>query len=218
MLLQFALLAALGAACAGCSAPPINTALAAENPANPDAASVPFVRPVNVLAQGAAPQTSLPPAAMHAAGGSMPGIDMSGGMAGMGQGPMPGNSHAHGEDAAMPGMQMAKATPADAGQASAIGTVKSVNSVKHSLKLVHQPIKALGWPSMTMEFTVAPSVRLSAIKPGDRIQFMLGRSDAAGNRQVLELKPLPGSSHSQASMPGMNHSSMPAMKMPGDPQ
>ncbi len=78
MLLQFVLLAALGAACAGCSAPSVNTALAADNPANPDAASVPFVRPGNVLADGAAPQTSIPSTAMHMAGSAMPGMNMPG--------------------------------------------------------------------------------------------------------------------------------------------
>jgi hypothetical protein len=98
------MLAALGAACAGCSAPSINTALAADNPANPDAASAPFVRPVDVLAEGAAPQTSIPSTEMHMAGGSMPAMDMSGGMAGMGHSSVAGMSPpSPGNDAAMPG-------------------------------------------------------------------------------------------------------------------
>jgi hypothetical protein len=72
------MLAALGAACAGCSAPATDTALAADNPANPNAAPAPFVRPANVLAEGAASQASIPPAPMHLPGGSMPGMTMPG--------------------------------------------------------------------------------------------------------------------------------------------
>jgi Cu/Ag efflux protein CusF len=219
MLLQFVLLAALGAACAGCSAPSVNTALTADNPANPDVASVPFVRPVNVLAEGAAPQTSIPSTAMHMAGSSMPGMDMSGGMTGTGHHSMAGMSASpQGSDVAMPGMKMAQATPPAAGQANAVGTVNAVDAAKHSVNVTHQPIKALGWPSMTMDFPVASSVDLSAIKPGARIAFTLGRPDADGNRQVVQLKPMPGSTASQSGMPGMGHGSMPGMKMPGDPQ
>jgi Cu(I)/Ag(I) efflux system protein CusF len=211
MLLQFVLLAALGAACAGCSAPSINTALAADNPANPDAASVPFVRPVDVLAEGAAPQTSIPSTAMHMAGGSMPAMDMSGGMAGM----SPSSPR---NDAAMPGMKMAQATPPGAGQANAVGTVNAVDTAKHSVNVTHQPIKALGWPSMTMDFPVASSVDLSTTKPGARIAFTLGRPDADGNRQVVQIKPMPGSAASQSGMRRVDHGSMPGMTMPGDPQ
>jgi uncharacterized protein involved in copper resistance len=97
MLPQFVMLAALGAACAGCSAPSTNIALAADNPANPAAASVPFVRPVNVLAEGAAPQTTIPPATMHMAGGSMPGMSH----AAASDAPMPGMDHG-----SMPGMKI----------------------------------------------------------------------------------------------------------------
>jgi Cu(I)/Ag(I) efflux system protein CusF len=219
MLLQFVLLAALGAACAGCSAPSINTALAADNPANPDAASVPFIRPVDVLAEGAAPQTSIPSTAMHMAGGSMPTMDMSGGMAGMGHSSMAGISPSSpGNDAAMLGMKMAQATPPGAGQANAVGTVNAVDTAKHSVNVTHQPIKALGWPSMTMDFPVASSVDLSTTKPGARIAFTLGRPDADGNRQVVQIKPMPGSAASQSGMRRVDHGSMPGMTMPGDPQ
>jgi Cu/Ag efflux protein CusF len=219
MLLQFVLLAALSAACAGCSAPAINTALTADNPANPDAASVPFVRPVNVLAEGVAPQTSIPSTAMHMAGSSMPGMDMSSGMAGMGHRSMAGMSPSlPGSDVAMPGMKMVQGTPPGAGQANAVGTVNAVDAAKHSVNVTHQPIKALGWPSMTMVFQVVSSVNLSTIQPGDQVAFTLGRPDAEGNRQVVQLKPVPKSAGGHGGMPGMGHGSMPGMNMPGDPQ
>jgi Cu/Ag efflux protein CusF len=210
MLPKFVMLAALGAACAGCSAPSTSSALAADTPANPDAASVPFVRPANVLAQGAAPQTTIPPATMHMAGGSMPGMDMSEAV--------PGTSRAGAGDAPMPAVAMAQSTAPGTGRADAVGTVNTVNAARRSLNLTHQPIKALGWPSMTMDFPVAPSVDLGAIKAGDRIGFTLGQPDADGNRQVVQLKPMPRSTGRQRAMPAMAHSSMPGMKMPGDAQ
>ena len=213
MLVRFVLLAALGAACAGCSAPSSRTALAADDPANPDAASAPFVRPVNVLADSAAPQTSMPSPAMPMASGSTRGMAVSGGMAGMGQGSMSGTSYAPGGDAAMPATRMTEATPRAAGQANAVGTVNAVDAARHAVNVTHGPIKALGWPSMTMDVPVGPSVNLSAIKPGDRIAFTLGRPDADGNRQVVQLKPVPGSDAGQGGKPGLDRSSM-----PGEPQ
>ncbi len=136
----------------------------------------------------------------------------------MGQGSMPGMPHAAASDAPMPGMKMARAAPVAAGEANAVGTVNAVDAAKHSVNVTHQPIKALGWPSMTMDFPVTSSINLSAIKPGDRISFTLGRPDADGNRQVVQLKPVPGSAGGQGGMPLMGHGSMPGMKMPGDPQ
>ncbi len=88
-------LAAAGALCAGCAAPAFQTTLSLDDPANPAAASVPFVRPVNVLAAGALPAIAAPSSAVPIARGSMqgmpmPGAPMSGTMPGMDHGPMPG--------------------------------------------------------------------------------------------------------------------------------
>ncbi len=164
-LVHLAFVAALGAACGGCSASAINTALADDNPANPNAAAVSFVRPVNLLTAGATPVTTVPSTAMHMEGDSMPGMD-HGAMAG--------------------GMQMAQAT---ANRATATGTVNSVDPAKHTINITHEPIKALGWPTMTMDFPVAPSIDLNAVKPGEKIGFTLGRPDADGNRRIEQLKP-----------------------------
>jgi Cu(I)/Ag(I) efflux system protein CusF len=161
MLVQLGLLAALGAACGGCSAPVVNTSLALDNPANPDAASVPFVRPVNLLASRTTPTTTVPSTAMQMGGGSMAGMD-----------------HA--------GMAMAQASNS---RPTATGTVNAVDTAKHSLNVSHEPIKALGWPSMTMEFPVARSIDLSAIKPGEKIGFTLGLPDAQGNRRIEQIQP-----------------------------
>jgi Cu/Ag efflux protein CusF len=53
------------------------------------------------------------------------------------------------------------------------GTVNSVDPAQHKVNLSHNPIPEIGWPAMTMEFPVAPSVDLKAIKPGSRVNFTI---------------------------------------------
>jgi Cu(I)/Ag(I) efflux system periplasmic protein CusF len=53
------------------------------------------------------------------------------------------------------------------------GTVNSVDPAQHKVNLSHNPIPEIGWPAMTMEFPVAPSIDLKAIKPGTRVNFAI---------------------------------------------
>ena len=53
------------------------------------------------------------------------------------------------------------------------GTVTAVNAAQHRVGLQHEPIPAIGWPAMSMEFAVAPSVNLQAIQPGSRVNFSI---------------------------------------------
>ena len=53
------------------------------------------------------------------------------------------------------------------------GTVNSVDPAQHKVNLSHNPIPEIGWPAMTMEFPVAPSIDLQAIKPGTRVNFTI---------------------------------------------
>jgi Cu/Ag efflux protein CusF len=67
-------------------------------------------------------------------------------------------------------MQMALAGQNDA---HGTGTVNSVDPAQHKINLSHQPIPEIGWPAMTMEFPVAPSIDLKPIKPGTRVNFTI---------------------------------------------
>ncbi|KJS38326.1 MAG: hypothetical protein VR70_10220 [Rhodospirillaceae bacterium BRH_c57] len=58
---------------------------------------------------------------------------------------------------------------------SGTGTVNAVDPAKRTVNLTHQPIAALGWPAMTMDFAVAEGVDLGALKKGDKIAFTLSR-------------------------------------------
>lgn len=55
----------------------------------------------------------------------------------------------------------------------ATGKVVSVDAGKRTIKMKHDPIEALGWPVMTMLFTVDSDVDLSGYKEGDAVSFTL---------------------------------------------
>lgn len=59
------------------------------------------------------------------------------------------------------------------------GKVNAVDPVKYVINLTHGPIAALGWPGMTMDFGVLPSVDLSKVKTGDTVAFTVSK-DARG--------------------------------------
>ena len=66
-----------------------------------------------------------------------------------------------------------EAAPAAGGMTEGTGKVISVDAEKHVIKLKHDPIKSLGWPTMTMNFTADSSVDLSSVKEGDAVSFAL---------------------------------------------
>jgi Cu(I)/Ag(I) efflux system protein CusF len=71
---------------------------------------------------------------------------------------------------------VAQATEKVAGQ----GVVKGVNKEDHKLKIAHEPIPALQWPSMVMTFNVTPSVDISSLPTGAKITFTLSKGASGG--------------------------------------
>jgi Cu(I)/Ag(I) efflux system membrane fusion protein len=57
------------------------------------------------------------------------------------------------------------------------GVVHSVDAEGRQVNLTHDPIPALGWPAMTMDFKVAEGVALSGLRPGAKVRFNLKRLD-----------------------------------------
>lgn len=53
------------------------------------------------------------------------------------------------------------------------GTVQAVMAEHNMLTLDHQPIEALGWPAMSMDFLVDKTVDLTNLQVGDQIKFEL---------------------------------------------
>lgn len=55
------------------------------------------------------------------------------------------------------------------------GTINSVDLENRKVNVSHEPIPALGWPSMTMDFAVADSVDLAALMIGKKVGLMLAK-------------------------------------------
>ena len=85
-------------------------------------------------------------------------------------------------------MQMAHEGHSDA---HATGTVNSVDPAQRKINISHEPIPAIGWPAMTMDFPVAPSVDLKAIKPGSRVNFTIEQGKS-GMYEIQSVQPAGG--------------------------
>jgi Cu/Ag efflux protein CusF len=72
------------------------------------------------------------------------------------------------------------------------GMVNSVDPAQHKVNLSHSPISEIGWPAMTMDFPVAASVNLSAIKPGTRVNFTIEQGQG-GMYEIKAITPAGGS-------------------------
>ena len=57
------------------------------------------------------------------------------------------------------------------------GVIKSVSADEHKLNMEHEPIPAISWPSMTMDFQFKHGVDVSHLKNGDAVQFHLEKGD-----------------------------------------
>ena len=73
--------------------------------------------------------------------------------------------------------------------ASGTGTVTAVNATSRKVTLDHGPIPAIKWGKMKMEFATAPSVDLSKIKVGDKVDFTL--SGSGSTYTVQSISPAP---------------------------
>lgn len=90
----------------------------------------------------------------------------------------------------MPGMSGNAGSDSAKGQtASATGTVAAVNAGQRKVTFDHDPIPAIGWPAMHMEFSAAQSVDLTKVKPGEKVKFTL--SGAKGSYTVQSITPAP---------------------------
>jgi Cu(I)/Ag(I) efflux system membrane fusion protein len=69
------------------------------------------------------------------------------------------------------------------------GTVTAVMVERRALTIDHAPIKALGWPSMTMDFNLTENANLTGVKVGSRLQFdMVQDKDGAYRIDAIRLQ------------------------------
>jgi Cu(I)/Ag(I) efflux system protein CusF len=65
---------------------------------------------------------------------------------------------------------------AAAGLIPAKGVILQVDQAKATVEIDHDPIPALGWPSMTMPFRLKESALAAQVKQGDTVDFFLEKS------------------------------------------
>jgi Cu/Ag efflux protein CusF len=70
----------------------------------------------------------------------------------------------------------------------ATGVVEKISIDNSIVRLSHDAIPAINWPSMTMDFAVAETVDINSLKKGQIIQFTLHRAED-GNLPLVELCP-----------------------------
>ena len=94
--------------------------------------------------------------------------------------------------AAAPATVPVPAVRANELQHRGMGTVKALAPVAGTVTLDHGAIKSLGWPAMTMDFTVQAQARdgLRALKVGDRVEFDVAK-DKGGKFTISRIVPLP---------------------------
>lgn len=69
----------------------------------------------------------------------------------------------------MEGMQMKQETK-QAPVAKAEGTIKAIDTTKHTVTIFHGAVPAVQWPPMTMVFSVTED-QLTGLTAGDRVSF-----------------------------------------------
>jgi Cu(I)/Ag(I) efflux system membrane fusion protein len=62
--------------------------------------------------------------------------------------------------------------------------VRGVDPAALQVKLEHEPIDQLGWPAMTMNFSVDPSISLDSLAAGQSIHFSMVETEK--NRWVID--------------------------------
>ncbi|MHC8309819.1 copper-binding protein [Pseudomonas sp. GT1P32] len=85
----------------------------------------------------------------------------------------------------MEGMQMTQETT-QAPVATADGTIKAIDTVKHTVTISHGAVPAVQWPAMTMAFS-ATAEQLAGLSAGDQVAFEF-RSEGAKSTVVSIVK------------------------------
>ncbi|MEJ2534863.1 MAG: efflux RND transporter periplasmic adaptor subunit [Gammaproteobacteria bacterium] len=94
---------------------------------------------------------------------------------------------------------------AASGAVNGYGDIVGVEMENGRLRMRHDPIPALGWPAMTMNFEVTAAVDLEPLAAGQRVRFRLVRD---GDAWVIDrIAPLPAGEDAPGH-DGMDHGSM----------
>lgn len=81
------------------------------------------------------------------------------------------------------------ATATTTANITATGTVKSVDATKGKLVIDHDPIPALNWPRMVMDFQLADKAMAEKVKVGEKVDFTLVPGEKKGGYTVTAIEP-----------------------------
>jgi Cu(I)/Ag(I) efflux system membrane fusion protein len=82
---------------------------------------------------------------------------------------------------------VAAPAPTEPGLYRGTGTVKAADAERRMITMSHDPIEALGWPGMTMDFRIAEDIDFARLQPGQNITFRISKADD-GVYSVVELE------------------------------
>jgi Cu/Ag efflux protein CusF len=88
---------------------------------------------------------------------------------------LPGAAMAEGTHSMPDHSTMSGAKHGEEAAVAGAGTVNSVDAGAKKVNVTHEPIPAIGWPAMTMDFAVADGVDLAALEAGAPVSFTLTR-------------------------------------------
>jgi Cu(I)/Ag(I) efflux system periplasmic protein CusF len=74
----------------------------------------------------------------------------------------------------MPGMDKTKSSAMPAAN-PAVGVVKQVDAAAGKVTIAHEAIKTLGWPAMTMSFSVKDKMLFDKLAVGKKVNFEVAK-------------------------------------------
>ena len=92
----------------------------------------------------------------------------------------------------MPGMDNMGTVSGQATKAQTFmgqGKINSINPDANMVNVAMGPVKALGWPSMSMNFLVQDKATLNSLKTGEMVNFVFAK-DTAGGYVITKITPV----------------------------
>ena len=72
--------------------------------------------------------------------------------------------------------------------AQGVGVVRAIDARNNRITIAHEPIPALGWPSMTMAFELHSADLLTGVAVGNRVNFTLVNHDGQPMVSALQVQ------------------------------
>jgi Cu(I)/Ag(I) efflux system protein CusF len=72
--------------------------------------------------------------------------------------------------------------------AEGVGVVRAIDLRNNRITIAHEPIPALGWPSMTMAFPLHSAELLTGVAVGNRVNFTLVNHDGQPMVSALQVQ------------------------------